>query len=100
MRLWEQRARRMPGRVLVVGAVLCAISANVLASPHLSNTIGRELQQPAPQASVAKQVGVIKNIAGNTVTLTTDAGTRAERFYRAAGWKIVGTSTRGELPPP
>lgn len=75
MRLWEQRARRMSGRVLVVGAVLCAISANVLASPHLSNTIGRELQQPAPQASVAKQVGVIKNIAGNTVTLTTDAGT-------------------------
>ena len=32
-----------------------------------------------------------------TALLTTDAGTRAERFYRAAGWKVIGTSTRGEL---
>jgi GNAT superfamily N-acetyltransferase len=32
-----------------------------------------------------------------TAMLTTDPGTRAERFYRAAGWKAVGTSSRGEL---
>jgi GNAT superfamily N-acetyltransferase len=29
--------------------------------------------------------------------LTTAPGTRAERFYRAAGWTVVGTSKRGEL---
>jgi hypothetical protein len=31
-------------------------------------------QQAPPQANVAKQVGVIKSITGNTITLTTDAG--------------------------
>ena len=29
--------------------------------------------------------------------LTTDPGSRAERFYRAAGWKVVGNNTKGEL---
>jgi GNAT superfamily N-acetyltransferase len=29
--------------------------------------------------------------------LTTAGGTRAERFYRSAGWEAVGTSDRGEL---
>lgn len=29
--------------------------------------------------------------------LTTDPGTRAERFYMAAGWKRTGTSERGEV---
>lgn len=29
--------------------------------------------------------------------LTTDPGTRAEHFYRAAGWYEVGTSANGEL---
>jgi hypothetical protein len=29
--------------------------------------------------------------------LTTDPGTRAERFYRGAGWTVVGTSKRDEL---
>jgi GNAT superfamily N-acetyltransferase len=32
-----------------------------------------------------------------TAMLTTDRGTRAERFYRSAGWKVVGTSQKGEL---
>ncbi len=31
-------------------------------------------QQPQSQATVAKQVGVIKSISGNTIALTTDAG--------------------------
>ena len=39
----------------------------------------------------------LRRAGHRTAMLTTDAGTRAERFYRAAGWKIVGTSTRGEL---
>lgn len=29
--------------------------------------------------------------------LTTDPGTRAQRFYEAAGWQPVGTSARGEV---
>jgi GNAT superfamily N-acetyltransferase len=29
--------------------------------------------------------------------LTTAAGTRAERFYRAAGWRVTGVSCGGEL---
>jgi hypothetical protein len=32
-------------------------------------------QLPAPSASIAKPVGTIKSISGNTITLTTDAGT-------------------------
>ena len=39
----------------------------------------------------------LRRAGHRTATLTTDPGTRAERFYRAAGWKIVGASTRGEL---
>jgi GNAT superfamily N-acetyltransferase len=41
--------------------------------------------------------GTLRHAGHRTATLTTDPGTRAEHFYRAAGWKIVGTSTRGEL---
>jgi GNAT superfamily N-acetyltransferase len=29
--------------------------------------------------------------------LTTDPGTRAQRFYEAAGWRIVGPGPHGEL---
>ena len=29
--------------------------------------------------------------------LTTEAGTRAQRFYEAAGWRLVGTTDQGEL---
>jgi GNAT superfamily N-acetyltransferase len=29
--------------------------------------------------------------------LTTDPGTRAQRFYAAAGWRIVGPGTHGEV---
>lgn len=34
---------------------------------------------------------------GGVLWLTTDPGTRAEHFYRAAGWHEVGTSAYGEL---
>ncbi len=39
----------------------------------------------------------LRRAGHRTVILTTDPCTRAERFYRAAGWKAVGTSSRGEL---
>lgn len=31
------------------------------------------------------------------VWLTTDSGTRAELFYKKAGWKVVGTKANGEI---
>ena len=33
----------------------------------------------------------------NTLWLTTDPGTRAQRFYESAGWHLVGTAGHGEL---
>lgn len=37
-------------------------------------------------------------IAGFVIAkLTTDAGTRAERFYRANGWKEIGRQENGEI---
>jgi hypothetical protein len=32
-----------------------------------------------------------------TLWLTTEAGTRAERFYEARGWQRTGVTTSGEL---
>ena len=29
--------------------------------------------------------------------LTTEAETRAQRFYEAAGWQLIGVTDRGEL---
>ena len=31
------------------------------------------------------------------ISLTTDPNTRAERFYRAAGWRFVGPAGKGEV---
>ena len=31
------------------------------------------------------------------ISLTTDPDTRAERFYRAAGWRRVGDAPNGEV---
>lgn len=31
------------------------------------------------------------------VWLTTDSGTRAELFYKKAGWKVIGTKANGEI---
>jgi len=36
-------------------------------------------------------------IGNEPVWLTTEPGTRAERFYQAAGWRRVGTEPSGEL---
>ena len=35
--------------------------------------------------------------SGDTVWLGTDPGTRAERFYRAAGWRAAGRQPNGEI---
>jgi hypothetical protein len=58
--------------------LLCAMSTSVaafLVAPRAAYAAARDIPQAAAQAPVAKQVGVIKSIDGNTVSLTTDAGT-------------------------
>jgi len=44
----------------------------------------------------AKACGVLRASGHRTGSLTTEPGSRAARFYQAAGWKVMGTSARGE----
>jgi hypothetical protein len=46
-----------------------------LAAPLAAPAASREIAQAAAQTPVAKQVGVVKSISGNALTLTTDSGT-------------------------
>jgi hypothetical protein len=46
-----------------------------LAAPLAAPAAWREIAQAAAQTPVAKQVGVVKSISGNALTLTTDSGT-------------------------
>jgi GNAT superfamily N-acetyltransferase len=39
----------------------------------------------------------LRNARYTIATLSTDAGTRAERLYRADGWTETGKNTKGEL---
>ena len=56
---------------------------------HEGRGIGRALFKAA--------CDVLRHAGHRTALLTTDPGTRAERFYRAAGWTALGASTDGEL---
>jgi GNAT superfamily N-acetyltransferase len=56
---------------------------------HEGRGIGRALFKAA--CDVLRQAG------HRTALLTTDPGTRADRFYQAAGWTALGTSISGEL---
>jgi GNAT superfamily N-acetyltransferase len=55
---------------------------------HEGRGIGRQLFE--------KACAVLREAGHRTATLTTQPGSRADRFYQAAGWKVVGTSERGE----
>ena len=57
-------------RILLSIAVVASVSA-----PPAAFAVVRETPQAAAQAPVAKQVGVVKSINGNALTLTTDSGT-------------------------
>jgi hypothetical protein len=52
-----------------------AIGIVFLAAPLAAPAGWREIAQAAAQTPVAKQVGVVKSISGNALTLTTDSGT-------------------------
>ena len=56
---------------------------------HERRGIGRALFEVA--------CDTLRRAGHRTAMLTTDPGTRAERFYRAAGWKVVGNNTKGDL---
>jgi GNAT superfamily N-acetyltransferase len=49
------------------------------------------------RALFAAACDTLRGAGHRTAMLTTDPGTRAERFYRAAGWKVVGNNPKGEL---
>jgi len=66
-----------------------SIWALFMAHDHQGRGIGRALFE--------KVLDVLRQHGHRTAWLTTDPGTRAEGFYRAAGWKVIGTSPRGEL---
>ena len=55
---------------------------------HERRGIGRPLFE--------KALDVLRQDGHRIAWLTTDPGSRAESFYRAAGWKVIGTSQRSE----
>ncbi len=55
---------------------------------HERRGIGRTLFE--------KTLDVLRRHGHRTARLTTQPGSRAEAFYVAAGWKVLGTSPRGE----
>jgi GNAT superfamily N-acetyltransferase len=56
---------------------------------HEGRGIGRPLFE--------KCLDVLRQSGHRTAWLTTEKGSRAEGFYRAAGWKEIGTSPKGEV---
>jgi len=66
-----------------------SIWALFVAPGHEGKGIGRALLDRSCEA--------LRQAGHQTAILSTEAGTRAERHYRAAGWTATGTSPRGEL---
>lgn len=55
---------------------------------HERRGIGRRLFERA--------LDILRQHGHRTAWLTTQSGSRAEALYRTAGWKVIGTSLRGE----
>lgn len=77
----KQASRQIVRRGLLLSLFLCVLTPlranprSFFAAPRSEYAVAREPQQSPAQAPVAKQVGVIKSISGNTIILTADAGT-------------------------
>ena len=84
--VWEEN-----GRILGFSAADTrdgSIWALFIDPAHEQRGIGRRL--------FAKACDVLREAGHRSGTLTTQPGSRADRFYQAAGWKVMGTSERGE----
>ncbi len=49
------------------------------------------------RALLGVMVDWLFQVGPEPIWLTTEPGTRAERFYAAAGWRSVGTEASGEV---
>jgi hypothetical protein len=67
-------ARHNSGVWILLCSACVGVSASVVA-PDSASAVPFEIRQAPAQAPVAKQVGVVKSINGNALTLTTDSGT-------------------------
>jgi GNAT superfamily N-acetyltransferase len=84
--VWEEK-----GRILGFSAADTrdgTIWALFIDPVHEGRGIGRAL--------FAKACDVLRENGHRTASLTTQPGSRADRFYQRAGWKVIGTSARGE----
>ena len=84
--VWEE-----DGRILGFSAADTrdgTIFALFIDPEHEGRGIGRAL--------FAKALEVLRRAGHTTGSLTTQPGSRADRFYQRAGWKAIGTSERGE----
>lgn len=87
MWVWDE-----DGAILGFSASTCEtgwIWALFVRPEHEARGIGRALFAVACDALTGAGHG--------TLRLSTDSGTRAERFYRAAGWRAAGRTPDGEL---
>jgi GNAT superfamily N-acetyltransferase len=84
--LWEE-----DGKVLGFSAADTrdgTIFALFIDPAHEGRGIGRAL--------FAKALDSLREAGHREGSLTTQPGSRADRFYQRAGWKVIGTSERGE----
>jgi GNAT superfamily N-acetyltransferase len=84
--LWEE-----DGKVLGFSAADTrdgTIFALFIDPKHEGRGIGRAL--------FARALDSLREAGHSTGSLTTQPGSRADRFYQRAGWKVIGTSERGE----
>ena len=84
--VWEE-----DGRILGFSAADTrdgSIWALFIDPAHEGRGIGRALFDKACE--------VLRDAGYSTGSLTTQPGSRADRFYQAAGWQVMGTSARGE----
>jgi co-chaperonin GroES (HSP10) len=68
------RSTRYNAFGLAVSAALGLACFSASPVSYASSNEAQEAQQPASASATAKPVGVVKDISGNTITLTTDAG--------------------------
>lgn len=68
------RSTRYTAFGLAVSAALGLACFSAFTLSYASSNEAQEAQQPASASATAKPVGVVKDISGNTITLTTDAG--------------------------